>query len=165
MCKVKQIENYCTNSSKIIELAEQQLSNFSIREPGTKYEFNTQYGNSKLKSLFHFNMSNELQNAIFETIPEDRRLVSSYTINRYEPGGFLPRHVDSVGGYWKFKLVFLRTDKPHFKWYDDDGMGYLVDELPGALLDMPINLPHEVTKIEENERPKYSLVLAWGGEE
>jgi hypothetical protein len=30
------------------------------------------------------------------------------------------------------------------------------------LLVMPINLEHEVTKIEEDERPKYSLVLTWG---
>jgi hypothetical protein len=29
-------------------------------------------------------------------------------------------------------------------------------------MDMPIHLEHEVTEIEPDERPKYSLVLAWG---
>jgi len=74
----------------------------------------------------------------------------------------LKKHRDSAGGYWKFKLIFLRADAPHFKWYDEDGEGYLVDEEPGMHIDMPVNLPHEVTQIGENERPKYSLALSWG---
>jgi hypothetical protein len=36
------------------------------------------------------------------------------------------------------------------------------EEEPGALLEMPINIEHEVTKIGHDERPKYSLVLSWG---
>ena len=62
----------------------------------------------------------------------------------------------------RFKLVFLRSDKPHFKWYDENNVGHYVDEIPGAYLDMPITLEHEVTKIEEHEKPKFSLVFAWG---
>jgi hypothetical protein len=38
----------------------------------------------------------------------------------------------------------------------------MVEEKPGMLLEMPINLEHEVTKIEQDENPKYSLVLTWG---
>ena len=162
MCQVKQIENYCTNVEEIISLAEGQLDKFSGRGKGSKYEFGTTYGISKLQSLFHFNMSKELQDAVFKTIPEDRRFVASYTINRYVPGDFLPRHRDTLGGYWDFKLVFLRSDRPHFKWYDENGEGHLVAEIPGARFDMPLDLEHEVTLIEEDERPKYSLVLAWG---
>jgi hypothetical protein len=84
------------------------------------------------------------------------------TINRYDPGDYLLRHKDSLGGYWKFKLIFLQSDQPHFKYYDDQGIDHLVEEEPGALMDMPIHLEHEVTEIGPTERPKYSLVLAWG---
>ena len=59
-------------------------------------------------------------------------------------------------------MIFLRSDRPHFAWYDENKVQHLVDEKPGMLLVMPINLEHEVTKIEEDERPKYSLVLTWG---
>ena len=162
MYQVNLIHDYCKNVDEIIKLAETQLDDFSSRGEESKYEFHTAYGKSKLKSLFHFKMKPELQDAIFKTIPEDRRFVTSYTINRYEPGDYLPKHKDSIGGYWKFKLVFLRSDKPHFKWYDENDAGHLVEEVPGSQLDMPINIVHEVTEIEPNEQPKYSLVLAWG---
>lgn len=162
MYQVNLVTDYCKNVEEIIELAEQQLDDFSSREENSRYEFHTSYGKSKLKSLFHFNMNPELKDAIFKTIPEDRRFVTSYTINRYEPGDYLPKHKDSIGGYWKFKLVFLRSDKPHFKWYDNEGSGHLVEEVPGAYLEMPIDIVHEVTEIEPDEQPKYSLVLAWG---
>jgi hypothetical protein len=59
-------------------------------------------------------------------------------------------------------LIFLRSDRPHFAWYDKTGAQHLVEEKPGMLLEMPINLEHEVTKIEQDENPKYSLVLTWG---
>jgi len=162
MSQVNMIKNYITNVDEIIELAERHRDRFSVREKDEAHNFVTQYRNSQLKSLFYFNMDSDLKDAIFKTIPDDRRFVTSYTINRYDPGDYLLRHKDSVGGYWKFKLVFLRSDRPHFKWYDKDGNGFVVEEEPGALLDMPIHLEHEVTTIEQDERPKYSLVLAWG---
>lgn len=162
MSKVNMIKNYCTNPEEIIALAEQHREKFSMRGINDKYSFVTEYGESKMKSLFNYNMSEELLDTIFKTVPEDRRFVTSVTINRYDPGDYLVRHKDSLGGYWKFKLVFLRSDRPHFKWYDEDGQGHLVDEEPGGYLDMPITIEHEVTKIEEDEKPKYSMVLAWG---
>jgi len=162
MYQVNLVKNYLTNSDEIIELAEKHLDKFSDRSAGSKHSFSTQYGTSKLKSMFYFDMPEELKAAVFKTIPDDRRFVSSFTINRYDPGDYLIRHRDSSAGYWKFKLIFLRSDKSHFKYYDEDGTDYLVDEEPGALLDMPVHLEHEVTEIGPDERPKYSLVLTWG---
>lgn len=162
MYQVNIVKNYLTNADEIIKLAEQQADKFSDRGPDGKHSFSTQYGTSKLKSLFYFDMNEELKDAVFKTIPDDRRFVNSFTINRYDPGDYLIRHRDSSAGYWKFKLIFLRSDKSHFKFYDDNGDGHLVDEEPGALLDMPVHLEHEVTEIGPDERPKYSLVLAWG---
>lgn len=164
MCQVKLVSGYCKNPQEIISLAEESLDKFSSRADAEKYEFTTEYGGSKFQSLFHYNMSEELLDTIFKTIDEDRRFVSSVTINRYQPGDYLSRHKDVIGGYWKFKLVFLQSDKPHFKWYDKDNNSFLVDEEPGAYLEMPIDLEHEVTEIGSDERPKYSLVLAWGEE-
>jgi hypothetical protein len=107
-------------------------------------------------------MPEEVKDLIFNSLPEEDRSCDGFVINRYDPGDFLKRHKDSAGGYWKFKLIFLRSDKPHFAWYDKDNTQHLVDEKPGMLLTMPINLEHEVTEIGQDEQPKYSLVLSWG---
>jgi hypothetical protein len=163
MSQVKLVKNYLSNYDEVIDLAERHRDKFSVRAPNEKHTFVSQYGESQLKSLFYFDMDTDLQDAIFKTIPDDRRFVTSYTINRYDPGDYLLKHKDHIGGYWKFKLIFLRSDRPHFKWYDEQGNDYIVDEEQGALLDMPIHLEHEVTMIEKDEQPKYSLVLAWGG--
>lgn len=162
MSQVKLVKNYVTNVDEIIALAEKHSDKFSSRTTTDTHNFKTIYGNSKLKSLFHFNMDEDLKSAITKTIPDDARFITSMTINRYDPGDYLLRHKDSIGGYWKFKLIFLRSDKPHFKYYDDMGQDHLVDEEPGALIDMPLHLEHEVTEIGPTEKSKYSLVLAWG---
>ena len=162
MSQVNLIENYCSNPSEIVELAEKYSDKFSTRTDGDKFQFKTKYGKSNMKSMFHINMPKDLLDTIWKTIPEDRTFVESVTLNRYDPGDYLPRHKDSIGSYWKFKLIFLQSDKPHFKWYDKEGNSYLIDEKPGAVVDMPIDLEHEVTEIGQDERPKYSLVLAWG---
>lgn len=162
MSQVNLIENYCSNPAEIVELAEKYSDKFSMRSKGDAFQFKTKYGTSNMKSMFHNVMPDDLLDTIWKTIPEDKTFVESITLNRYDPGDYLPRHKDSVGSYWKFKLVFLQSDKPHFKWYDKEGNGHLVDEIPGAVVDMPIDLEHEVTQIGQNEKPKYSLVLAWG---
>lgn len=161
MSRVNLIKNYITNADEIIDLAEKESHKFSIRAPGHTYNFSTDYGNSQLKSLFYFNMSEELKQAVWRTIPDDKDDIEGFVINRYDPGDYLLRHRDSAGGYWKFKLIFLRSDESHFVYYDETG-AHLVKEEPGAMLDMPINIEHEVTKIGEHEKPKYSLVLHWG---
>lgn len=162
MSQVKLVKNYLTNVDEVIELAEKHRDKFSSRTQTDVHNFKTTYGSSKLKSLFHFNMDADLKSAILKTIPDDPRFITSMTINRYDPGDYLLRHKDSIGGYWKFKLIFLQCDKPHFTYYDDGGAAHLVEEEPGAYMEMPIHFEHEVTKIEPNEKSKYSLVLAWG---
>lgn len=162
MSQVKLIKNYLTNVDEIISLAEKHRDKFSNRTDNDTHNFKTTYGSSKLKSLFHFNMDDELKAAITKTIPDNPKFITSMTINRYDPGDYLLRHKDSIGGYWKFKLIFLQSEKSHFKYFDDSGNEHLVDEEPGAYIDMPIHLEHEVTEIGLNEKSKYSLVLAWG---
>lgn len=158
-------ENYITNVDEIISLCEKEDNSFSKREPGSEDEFvNERYGPSKLKTLFYFNMSKELQEACFKTIDKKHLEVwpDTICINKYEPGSWLARHTDSCGVYWQFHLIFLRTDRPHLKIYNDkypDGL--LIEEKPGARFHMPISLAHEVTLIEPDERPKYSLVMTW----
>lgn len=164
MSLVKLYDDYLANPDEIIELAEKERDRFSIRAPGHKHNFSTKYGDSKIKSLFYFNMSQELKDAIFRTLPAEDQNPTSFVINRYDPGDYLQRHNDAAGGYWKFKLIFLRSDAPHFKWFDNEGGEHLVDEKPGMHLQFAkMNVEHEVTEIGPNERPKFSLVLAWGG--
>jgi|TARA_B110000444_G_scaffold217248_1_gene216154 hypothetical protein len=159
---VKLVPDYCKNVDEIVELVEANEDSFFIRQPGEEFNFVTAYGESKLKSMFRWNMPKELKELIKESIPEEDRTCDSFCINKYNPGDYLKRHKDSAGGYWKFKLIFLRSDAPHFCWYDEQGKGNLVDESPGMLIDMPVNLEHEVTEIKQNERPKISLALSWG---
>ena len=162
MYQVNLIKNYLTNADEIIELAEKEKEKFSFRATGQRYNFSTSYGDSHMKSLFYFNMSKELKEAVFKTLSDEDKTADSFVINRYDAGDYLQRHKDSLGAYWKFKLIFLRSDKPHFLWYDDTGAQHLVNEEPGALFELPIHVEHEVTKIGDDERPKYSLVLSWG---
>jgi len=49
----------------------------------------------------------------------------------------------------------------NIKYYDKNDKAHLVEEKPGALMDMHIATPHEVTPIGEDEQPKYSLALCW----
>jgi hypothetical protein len=158
-------ENYITNVDEILELAEKYKDRFSDRSPDSKDEFvNDRYGPSRLYTLFYENMPDDLKAAIFKTIDKKHLEIMPDTcvINRYEPGSWLVRHKDHTGGYWKFQLIFLRTDRPHLKIYSKKYPdGKLIEEKPGALFHMPLSLEHEVTKIEEDERPKYSLVLTW----
>lgn len=161
MDNIELITGYLTNPEEIVELCDRHRSKFTLRAEGEKYNFSTPYGNSNMKSMFYYDMPEELRAAIFKTLPKQDLTADSYVINRYDPGDFLPRHKDSQGAYWKFKLIFLQSDAPHFAYYVNDQM-HLVNEVPGALLKFPIDMDHEVTKIDDWERPKYSLVLAWG---
>lgn len=162
MISVEFVENYCKNVDAIVKMAEKYSDKFFLRAPGEEYNFSTAYGDSHMKSMFRWNMPDELKQLVYESLPEEDRTCDGFVINKYEPGDYLLRHKDVAGGYWKFKLIFLRSDKPHFAWYDENNNQHLVEEKPGMLLKMPITLEHEVTKIEEGENPKYSLVLSWG---
>lgn len=164
MCPVALKENYITNVDEILELVYKEDSSFVSRRPGQEFEFTNIYGESNMHSLFHFKMSKKLQESIFKTIPKKEMVIppNSYTINKYLPGAYLPKHRDSAGSYWKFHLIFLTSNKPHLKVYEDNGTEWLIEEKPGALVEMPIDILHEVTEIGQDETPKYSLVMAWG---
>lgn len=160
--KIKIVENFLSNSDEIILLAEKEYNKFSERKKGKLDDFETKYGSSSLKSLFYYNASQELQEAVWRTLPYSKLERGEFVINRYDPGDYLLRHKDSQGLYWKFQLIFLRSDEDHFVWYDETDQANVIKEKPGMLLDMPLYVEHEVTKIDIDERPKYSLVLYWG---
>jgi len=157
------VENFIGNVDDIMQLVkEHELEQkFTFRGIGGREQHNTKYGESHFSSLFQRNMSDELVETIWKTIPDERKWCSQVVINKYKAGDFLVRHQDSQGGYWKFKLVFLTEGKPHFKYWDKEENEHLVQEKKGAMFDMPIDTWHEVTKIQEDEDPKYSLCLIW----
>ena len=64
-----------------------------------------------------------------------------------------------------FKLVFLSSDKPHFKYWDEQDNAHMVEEVPGAMFNMKLGTPHEVTEIKQGENPKYSLCIMQGIDE
>jgi hypothetical protein len=162
MIAVSCVKNYCKNVDAIINMAEKYSDKFFDRRTGEEYNFSTAYGDSQIKSMFRWNMPEELKELIYESLPAEDKSCDGFVVNRYDPGDYLLRHKDSAGGYWKFKLIFLRSDRPHFAWYDENNQQHLVEEEPGMLFTMPINLEHEVTEIQQDEQPKYSLVLTWG---
>jgi len=158
------IENYITNVDEIMQKVKEHEAEgkFTFRGTGGKELHNTAYGESHFSSLFQRDMSNELIETVWKTIPEeDRKWCSQIVVNKYEPGDYLVRHQDSQGGYWRFKLIYLTEGKPHFKYWDADENEHLVQEKKGAMFKMPIETWHEVTEIEQGEEPKYSLVLIW----
>lgn len=164
MCPVALRDNYITNVDEILNLIYKEDDSFVSRKSGEEYEFKNIHGESNMHSLFDFKMSTQLKEAIFKTIPKKEMVLppSSFTVNKYLPGAYLPKHRDSAGSYWKFHLIFLTCDKPHLKVYEEDGTEWLIEEKPGALAVMPIDIMHEVTQIGQDEKPKYSLVMAWG---
>lgn len=162
--KIYLIENFITNTDEILELVKKHEDKFSSRAKGDEFEVNLKYGPSKFHSMFHFNMPDELKEAIFRTMPEEVLMMppDEYCINRYMPGSFMARHSDICGSFYKFYLIFLQSDKPHFKYYNEEHPeGVLVEEKPGSRFEMPIELEHEVVEIGPDERPKISLVMSW----
>ena len=109
-----QIENYMTNVDEVMLLIEKYDHLFKARE-GSK-TFYTNYGDSSLSQLHYYDMPQDLTEAIFKTIPVKWTTRLNYCVNKYMPGDHIPRHKDSDGSYWMFKLIFLRSDKPHFKY-------------------------------------------------
>jgi len=162
----KVVENYITNVDEIMELVKEheKQGKFTFRGKGGSEKHGTMYGESHFSSLFQKDMDDNLVNTIWKTVDIDEKnknWCSQLVVNKYAPGDWLVRHQDSQGGYWQFKLVFLTEGKPHFKYWDDDEVEHLVQEKKGAMFDMPIRTWHEVTKIETDEDPKYSLCLIW----
>lgn len=159
----KIVENYITNVDEIMLKVKEheEKGKFTFRGIGGEENHGTKYGESHFSSLFQRDMDTDLIETIWETIPNERKWCSQVVINKYAPGDWLVKHQDSAGGYWKFKLVYLTEGKPHFKYWDGEDREHLVQEKKGAMFDMPIDTWHEVTKMEKDEDPKYSLCLIW----
>ena len=164
MASVSLIENYITNVDEVLQLLEKHADKFSIREPGYANDFKNKHGSSKFKSLFYYNTPEDLKEAIFRTMPEEVHMMppDEFCFNKYEPGSYLQRHTDICGQFYKFDLIFLQSDKPHLKYFNEEYPdGILIEEKPGALCSMPIDMEHEVTQIGLEERPKISFVRSW----
>ena len=155
-----QIENYMTNVDEVMDLIQKYEHLFKVRD-GAK-TFYTSYGNASLKQIHYYDMPQELTEAIFKTIPIKRTSRLNYCINKYEAGDYIPKHKDSDGSYWLFKLIFLQAGRPHFKYWDEQGNEHLVNEKAGALFNMRLGTPHAVTKIALDESPKYSICIMQG---
>lgn len=160
------VENYMTNVDEVMELVKEheKQGKFTFRGKGGKEKHGTAYGESHFSSLFQKDMNQDLINTIWKTIDIDeknKKWCTQLVVNKYAPGDWLVKHQDSQGGYWQFKLVYLTEGRPHFKYWDDEGNEHLVQEKKGAMFDMPIRTWHEVTKMEDDEDPKYSLCLIW----
>ena len=155
-----QVENFMTNVDEVMDLVHKYEHLFKARDKSKR--FYTKYGTASLQQIHQHEMPEDLTEAIFRTIPIKWTSRLNYCINKYAPGDHLPKHKDSDGTYWLFKLIFLQADRPHFKYWDKEGKGHLVDEKPGALFNMGIGTPHAVTKIADDEEPKYSLCISQG---
>lgn len=155
-----QIENYMSNVDEVMALIKKYDHLFKARA-GAK-TFYTNYGDASLHQLHYYDMPKDLTDAIFKTIPVKWTTRLNYCVNKYMPGDHIPKHKDSDGAYWLFKLIFLHSDQPHFKYWDEQGNAHLVDEKPGALFKMKLGTPHAVTKIGEGESPKYSICIMQG---
>jgi hypothetical protein len=154
------VDDYIPAPDRIVGLAELASGRFSQRAPGEVAAFETQYGHSKFKSLFQAMMPEGLLDELRRQLPKADLTADEILINRYDPGDFLVRHTDAIGGFWKFKLIFLQSSASHFIFYDDE-VPCLVEEKPGRMMQFPLSLEHAVTTIEEWEQPKYSMVLVW----
>ena len=159
----KQIENYMTNVDEVMTLVRKYDHLIKVRDKDSlSGEFATHYGTAELKQLHQYDMPEDLTDAIFKTIPVQWTERLLYCVNKYEPGMHIPRHRDSQGKYWFFKCIFLQSDKPHFKYWDDEDNEHLVHEIPGATFEMRLSTPHSVTEIGADERPKYSVCIMQG---
>ena len=152
-----------SNADEVMTLVKKHEDKFRVRDGGQS--FRTDYGDARLKQIHQDFMPEELREAIFRTIPIKWTDRLNYCINKYEAGDYIPRHKDSNGGYWMFKLVFLSSDKPHFKYWDEQDNAHMVAEKPGAMFNMRLGTPHAVTEISKDENPKYSLCIMQGIDE
>jgi hypothetical protein len=154
------VDDYIAGPSRIVDLAVSASDRFSQRVPGEVAAFETQYGQSNFKSLFQNLMPMELLAEIRSQLPKSDLSADEILLNRYDPGDFLVRHTDAIGGFWRFKLIFLQSNASHFVYYDGNEP-HLVEEIPGRMIQIPLSLEHAVTMIEDWEQPKYSMVLVW----
>ncbi len=156
------VKNYVGNVDEIMDHVE-KYGKFTRRHPGdpTQHKAKINGPISHFHTWYSKDMPQETIDTIWKTIPDDKKHCTQMVINKYEPGDYLVKHTDAMGGYWKFKLIFLTEGAPHFCWYDEQDNRIPVQESKGAMFNMDIGLYHEVTLIEPHEPIKYSLCLIY----
>ena len=156
------IPNYVTNVDEIMSHVHTH-GKFTRRYPGdaTQHKAKINGPVSRFSTWYSKDMPQETIDAVWKTIPADKKFCTQMVINRYEPGDFLVKHCDAQGGYWKFKLIYLTEGKPHFCWFNEQNEAQFVQESKCALFNMDIGLHHEVTEILPDEPAKYSLCLIY----
>jgi len=164
---LKIIDNYVNNVNEILfEVKKPEIDKLfasrAVDAVGTG--FRTLDGkNSTMYTLFGFEMPNYLKKICIETVDFKIFPEPYVCINKYPPGSWLGKHKDGPGAYWKFQLIFLQSTKSHFTWYDIEDNPYLVEEIPGRCVNLPLHVVHESTILEQHEDTKYSMVFTWGG--
>ena len=163
--RVDLIDNYVTNVDEILEEVRKHPSTaFKSRsEESRLYRFKTICGKgASMYTMMYHSFSPKLKELCVETVDFGRfPKPTEIAINRYPPGSYLGKHRDGAGGYWKFQLIFLKSTRSHFTWYDRDDNPHLVEEIPGRGLEMPLHIAHESTEIGLDEEDKYSMVFVW----
>lgn len=161
--KIEIIDNYVTNVDEILyEVSRHPSKAFESRSEG-RSKFTSICGRgASMYTMMYGSFSDRLKELCVETV--DFRGFSRPTeivINRYPPGSYLGKHKDGVGKYWKFQLIFLKSTRSHFTWYDEQDNPHLVEEAPGRCLEMPLHILHESTPLGPDEDDKYSMAFIW----
>lgn len=163
--RIELIDNYVTNVDEILEeVYKHPPEAFKSRSGGSElYRFNTMCGKgASMYTMMYSSFSDRLKDLCVETVNFGRfPKPTEVAINRYVPGSYLGKHKDGAGRYWKFQLIFLKSTKSHFTWYDRDDNPHLVEEVPGRCVEMPLHIAHESTALAPDEEDKYSMVFVW----
>jgi hypothetical protein len=163
--KVELMDNYVTNVEAILEEVYQHPSSaFKDRSDATGlYKFNTICGKgASMSTMMYRSFSPRLKELCVETVDFGKfPRPTEIAINKYLPGSYLGKHRDGAGQYWKFQLIFLKSTKSHFTWYDKEDTPHLIEEIPGRGVEMPLHIVHESTEIGTDEEDKYSMVFVW----
>jgi len=163
--RVNLIDNYVTNVDEILEEVYIHPSSAFKDRSGKShfYKFDTICGRgASMYTMMYDSFSPRLKELCVKTVDFGRfPRPTEIAINRYPRGSYLGKHRDGAGGYWKFQLIFLKSTRSHFTWYDRDDNPHLVEEIPGRGLEMPLHIVHESTEIGPDEEDKYSMVFVW----
>ena len=163
--KISIYENYVKNVDAILEEALNR-PDYAFRDRNDEkgpYKYNTICGRGgTLFTMMYHDFSPKLKELCIETVDFGKYpKPTEIAINRYKPGAYLGKHKDGVGKYWKFQLIFLKSSRSHFTWYDKDDQPHLIEEVPGRGIEMPVHIVHESTQLGLDEDDKYSMVFVW----
>lgn len=158
-------DDYVTNVDDILEeVYKHPLSAFKDRSHGGgRYAFESIDGRgASMHTMMYPSFSPRLKELCVKSVDFGRfPPPMEVAINRYRPGTYIGKHKDGAARYWKIQLIFLKSSRSHFTWYDRDNKPHLVEEIPGRCVEIPLNVIHESTEIGLDEEDKYSMVFIW----